>query len=110
MVCNPAPAACGGDGQMCCGTACNPGLACTAGSCRMSTTGGMPTPCGDEMQTCCGGTACNSGLSCQRGACTRLSGGMPAPCGGSGETYLQAQVKLAPCEDASAQGWSVVPA
>jgi hypothetical protein len=46
-----------------------------------------------------------------KGACLNAGQGVPVPpCGGSGEAYLQSQVKLAPCEDATAQGWSVVPA
>jgi hypothetical protein len=40
------------------------------------------------------------------------SGQGPAqpPCGPSGEVWLETQLQLAPCGDASASGWSSIPA
>lgn len=44
----------------------------------------------------------------ERGGCLNTGQGVPVPpCGASGETYLQSQVKIAPCDSAEAQGWSV---
>lgn len=63
--CRVPPTSCGNVGEACCGTACNGGLSCQSGTCRSA----LPAPCGGKDEVCCGGTACNSGLSCQSGTC-----------------------------------------
>lgn len=74
-----APPPCGASGQPCCGgSACNAGLECQSGTCKV----GTPPKCGATGEPCCSGGACVSGLVCNGTTCVACGAAGQSCCGG----------------------------
>ncbi len=98
-----------------CGNACNPGLACTAGSCVPTATClGSSTRCGDTCvsldtdQLNCGacGNACDPGLACTAGSCVPTENclGSSTKCGDTCVSLATDQLNCGACGNACAPG------
>lgn len=88
---DPPPPVCGGDGQPCCETGCNLGLACDRAP--TEALGTCTSRCGHQDEPCCRGGGCQSGTSCD----TQDETGTCRPCGVPGLTCCRSDCWIGVC-------------